>query len=60
MACHYAVLIDLSNKVADEVNLPTNSISIEMVFQGNAADVVTYLTAPENRDLGVVKSTRPS
>ena len=66
----YAVLIDLSDEVADELTLPMNSISIEMVFrgiyhftqalnQGNATDIVVYLTAPENRDLGIVKSPRP-
>ena len=27
--------------------------------QGNATDIVAYFTAPENRDLGIVKSTRP-
>ena len=66
----YAVLIDLSDEVADELTLPFDSISVEMVFrgiyhfsvalnQGNATDIVVYLTAPENRDLGIVKSLRP-
>ena len=66
----YAVLIDLSDEVADELTLPFDSISVEMVFrgiyhftqafnQGIATSLVTYLTAPENRDLGIVKSTRP-
>jgi hypothetical protein len=27
--------------------------------QSNATDFITYLTAPENRDLGIVKSPRP-
>ena len=27
--------------------------------QGNATDIVAYLTAPENRDLEIVKSSRP-
>ncbi|VEP13846.1 transposase [Hyella patelloides LEGE 07179] len=66
----YAVLIDLSDEVADELTLPMNSISVEMVFRGiyhftqalnrgTATDIIAYLTAPENRDLGIVKSTRP-
>jgi hypothetical protein len=66
----YAVLIDLSDEIADELTLPINSISIEMVFrgiyhftqalnQGLASDLIAYLTAPENRDLGIVKSPRP-
>ena len=66
----YAVLIDLCDEVADELTLPFDSISVEMVFrgiyhftqafnQGNATDIVAYFTAPENRDLGIVKSSRP-
>lgn len=66
----YAVLIDLSDEIADELTLPFDSISIEMVFrgiyhftqaasQGNASDLIVYLTAPKNRDLGIVKSPRP-
>ena len=66
----YAVVIDLSDEVADELTLPFDSISVEMVFrgiyhftqalnQGFATDIVAYLTAPENRDLGIVKSPRP-
>lgn len=66
----YAILLDLCDEIADELTLPTNSISVEMVFrgiyhftralnQGSATDIVAYLTAPENRDLGIVKSPRP-
>ena len=66
----YVVLIDLADEVADELALPTERISVEMVFrglyhfaiaynQGKATDPVAYLTAPENRDLGVVKALRP-
>ena len=66
----YAVLIDLSDEVADELTLPFDSISVEMVFrgiyhftqaasQGNATDIIAYFTAPENRDLGIVKTLRP-
>ena len=60
----YAVLIDLSDEVADSLTLPMNSISVEMVFrgiyhftqalnQGFASDIIAYLTAPKNRDLGI-------
>ncbi|MEL7521036.1 MAG: IS4 family transposase [Cyanobacteria bacterium J06631_2] len=66
----YAVLIDLSDEVADELTLPFDSISVEMVFrgiyhftqalnQGNATNIVAYFTAPKNRDLGIVKTLRP-
>ena len=66
----YAVLIDLCDEVADELTLPFDSISIEMLFrgiyhftqalnQGNAMNIITYFTATENRDLGIVKSLRP-
>jgi len=66
----YAVLIDLSDEIADELTLPFDSISIEMVFrglyhftqafnQGFATNLIAYLTAPENRDLGIVKSPTP-
>lgn len=66
----YAVLIDVCDEIADELTLPFDSISVEMVFrgiyhftqalnQGSATDIVAYLTASENRDLGIVKSSRP-
>ena len=66
----YAVLLDFCDEIADELTLPTDSISVEMVFrgiyhftqaasQGNASGLITYLTAPENQDLGIVKSPRP-
>lgn len=65
----YVVLIDLADEVADELSVPFERISVEMVFrglyhfsvayhQGDATDPVAYLTAPENRDLGVVKALR--
>lgn len=66
----YAVLIDLCDEVADSLTLPFDSISVEMVFRGlyhftqalnkgSATEIVAYFTAPENRDLGIVKSLRP-
>ena len=65
----YAVLVDLSDEVAQTLQLPLERISKEMVFRGlyhfNSAyerglanDPVAYLSAPENRDLGVIKSIR--
>ena len=66
----YVVLIDVADEVADEFALPFESISVEMVFrgiyhftqafnQGFAINLVTYLTAHENRDLGIIKPPRP-
>ena len=64
----YAVLVDLSDAVAEVVQLPLERISMEMVWRGlyhfndaynagKATDPVAYLAAPENRDLGVIKPT---
>ena len=66
----YAILLDLSDEIADELTLPFDSISVEMVFRGiyhftqalnqaHATELIAYLTAPDNRDLGIVKSLRP-
>lgn len=66
----YVVLIDLADEIADELALPFESISVEMVFrgiyhftgalsQGIATNLVAYLSAPENQDLGIVKAPRP-
>lgn len=65
----FAVLVDLGDAVAEELLLPFDCISLEMVFrglyhfmqayaQGEATDLVQYLAALENRDLGVVKRSR--
>ena len=65
----YAVLLDLSDAVADAVQLPLDRISPEMVWRGlyhfntaynkgTATDPIAYLTAPENRDLSVIKPQR--
>ena len=65
----YAVLVDLSDAVADAVALPLERISMEMVWcglyhfnqasqSGKATDPIAYLAAPENRDLGVIKALR--
>ena len=65
----FALLIDLGDAVANELMLPFDRISLEMVFRGlyhftqahhrgQATDPIRYLAAPENRDLGVVKRLR--
>ncbi len=65
----YAVLVDLSDGVADELSLPFEQISLEMIYRGlyhftvaynngKATDPVQYLAAPENQDLGIVKRQR--
>lgn len=63
------MLVDLCDAVAEELMLPFDRISLEMVFRGlyhftqayargEATDPVKYFAAPENRDLGVVKRLR--
>ena len=65
----YGVLIDLGDAVAEELSLPFDSISIEMIYRGlyhfivaynkgKAKDVIKYFAAPENRDLGIIKRRR--
>jgi hypothetical protein len=65
----YAVLVDLGDAIAEELTLPFDRISLEMVYRGlyhfsvaydrgKASDPVKYFAAPENQDLGVVKSLR--
>jgi hypothetical protein len=65
----YAILVDLGDAVADRLSLPIDSISLEMINrglyhfyvarqQGKATDPIEYFAAPENRDLGIVKSQR--
>jgi Transposase DDE domain len=63
----YAVLVDLSDAVAEELSLPLDRISLEMVYRGlycfagayqrgEATDPVAYLAAQP--DLGIVKRRR--
>lgn len=65
----YAVLVDLGDAVADELSLPFDRISLEMVYrglyhftvaydQGKTTDPIQYFAAPSNQDLGVVKPLR--
>jgi len=65
----FAVLVDLGDAVAEELLVPFDQISLEMVFRGlyhftqayhhgQATDPVKYFAASENQDLGVVKRQR--
>ena len=65
----YAILVDLGDAVADQLSLPIDAISLEMIYRGlyhfyvahqkgQATDPIEYFAAPENRDLGIVKSPR--
>jgi hypothetical protein len=65
----YGVLIDLGDAVAEELSLPFDSISLEMIYRGlyhfivaynkgETKDVVKYFSAEENRDLGIIKRER--
>ena len=67
----YAVLVDLSDAVAEQLDVPLQSISFEMVYRGLyyfteahqrglADDPVAYLAAPAQSDLGIVKRRRKS
>lgn len=58
--------VDLGDAVADEMEVPFDSISKEMLHRGmqhfavaynkgKASDRVSYFAAPENQDLRVVK-----
>ena len=64
----YAVLVDLTDAVAEELHQPFAALSLEMVYRslyfftsayqrGEATDVVQYLAA-EAVDLGIVKRQR--
>jgi hypothetical protein len=62
-------LVDFCDAIADELDLPLERISLELVHRslsffcgayarGEATDPVKYFAAPEQRDLGIVKSLR--
>jgi hypothetical protein len=64
----YAVLVDLTDAVAEELNQPFAALSLEMVYRslyfftgayqrGEVSDLVQYL-ATEARDLGILKRHR--
>lgn len=59
----------MGDAIADQLSLPFDRISLEMVYwglyhfsvaydKGKATDPVQYFTAKENQDLGVVKYLR--
>ncbi len=61
--------MDLGDTVADELSLPFDYISLEMIYRGLyhfyvahqkglTSDPVKYFAAPENQDLGIVKRKR--
>ena len=65
----YAVLIDLTDAVAEELDHPLEAVSVEMVYRGlyhfavafqrgEATDPVAYLAHPAQADLGVIKRRR--
>jgi hypothetical protein len=62
----YPVLLDCADAVADELEVPAEVISLEMLFRGfyhfgqaqangPSSDPIAYFPAPENQDLGIVK-----
>ena len=63
----YAVLVDLGDAIADELSLPFDRISLEMIYRGlyyfrgaasrgEASDPVKYFANPDNQKcLGIVK-----
>lgn len=65
----YAVLVDLGDAVADELSLPFDEISLEMIYRGlyhltmadqkgKTTDPIKYFADPQNRDLGIIKQKR--
>ena len=66
LASTEVVLMDVADAVADELELSTEQISLEMLFRGfyhfnhayscgKASDHIAYFTARENQDLRIVK-----
>lgn len=60
------MLVDLGDTVTDELSLPFDSISLEIIYcglyrfyvahqKGKTTDPIKYFAAPENKDLGIVK-----
>lgn len=65
----YAVLVDLGDAIADELSLPFDRISLEMIYRGLyhfsvahqkglANDPIKYFASADNQDLGIVKTIR--
>ncbi len=66
---YYAILIDLCEDVAEQLQVPTQRISVEMVSrslyfyaqatsQGYRGRAAAYFADPANRDLGILKRIR--
>jgi hypothetical protein len=60
------MIVDLGDAVADELYVPFDQISLEMIYRGLydfsvacqkeiTTDPVKYFAAPENQDLGILK-----
>ena len=67
--CSMPFYLTRADAVADEMELPTQRISLEMLFRGfyhftvasdrgNNQSLVEYLCDPQNKDLGIVKTLR--
>jgi hypothetical protein len=65
----YAILVDLGDAVANELEMPFEQISLEMIYRGMyhfsvayekglALDIVKYFADESNRDLGIIKRPR--
>jgi hypothetical protein len=66
----YGVLVDLGDAIADELSVPFDSISLEMIYRGldhfslahqkgQSTDYpIKYFAASENQDLGIIKRQR--
>lgn len=65
----YAILVDLGDAVADQLGLPFDRISLEMLYRGFyhfsraysnglATNPVSYFADPANQDLAIVKRLR--
>lgn len=65
----YAVLVDMADTIADEVGMPFEQISLEMLYRGlyhftvalnngKVAHWLPYFIAPENQDLRVIKTRK--
>ena len=64
------MLVDLGDALADEIGVPFDHISLEMLYRGlyhfsvaynkgQASHPVSYFAAPENQDLSVLKIRKP-
>jgi hypothetical protein len=65
----YGDLVDLGDAIVDELSLPFDEISLQIIYRGpyhstiahqkgKATDPVKYFADPLNRDLGIIKQKR--